>query len=318
MQNLTQLKHFKLVAQFRSFARAAEMANISQPALSNSIRSLERRLGLVLFERSERPVTLTSVGKSILKQVDAVLFEARNLDQLLDNLEAGHGGHIRVGMTAVFSTSLGGPIVAEWHEDHREVKLDLIVGETTDLLGALRDETLDLIVGDKRDLGNEAADLDLVALPPQPGGAFCRAGHPILDIRRPLPEDLARYRFAGTHFPKAVLSSFARFLGPSSRAREPAISIDSHNIAALRDAVAESDLILLTTRAAVRSALARGILRPIPIEIGIAGVWSVATRRGRVNHPAIPALISKIIETSARENEHRLCGNPAPPAVGAP
>ncbi|WP_319825962.1 LysR family transcriptional regulator [Thalassovita sp.] len=306
MQNLTQLNHFKLVAQEGSFARAAELANISQPALSNSIRSLEKRLGMKLFERSERPVPLTSAGRTILSRVEAILFEARNLEQELANLSAGQSGHIRVGMTAVFSTSLGGPIIAEWHDAYPNVKLDLIVAETVDLVTGLRDESLDLIVGDARDLREDVDDLSLTELQPQAGGAFCRNGHPILNIRYPKPADLARYRFAGTHFPAAVTRAFARFLGRDSGSPEPIIAIDSHNIAALRDAVAESDIILLSTPGTVRNALALGLLKQIPIELGIDGVWSIAIRRGRTQHPAVSGLLSKIIETGQREFDDRL------------
>lgn len=306
MQNLSQLQHFKLVAQEGSFARAAALANITQPALSNSIRSLEKRIGFMLFERSERPVRLTSYGKSLLGRVDAVLFEARNLDQMLINLSSGQGGHLCVGMTAVFSTSLGGQIIAEWHENHSNVTLDLAIHETTALIEGLRDEAFDLIVGDARDLRTDVDDLDLIELPPQEGGAFCRAGHPILNIRKPQPADMARYRFAGTHFPHAVTRAFARFLGRETCNDEPIISIDSHNIAALRDAVAESDLILLTTSATVRSALSLGLLKQIPVDLGINGVWSIAKRRNRVLHPAAEKLIHKVVETAKREHDRRL------------
>lgn len=306
MLNLTQLHHFKLVAQEGSFARAADMASITQPALSNSIRSLEKKLGFQLFERSERPIKLTSEARTILAGVDALLFEARNLDQSLDNLVSGKGGHVRLGMTAVYSTSLGGPIIAEWHNAHPNVKLDLVVQETPDLLEGLRDETFDLIVGDARDLRGDTDDLELVHLPTQSGGAFCRAGHPILDIRRPQPSDLARYHFAGTHFPTEVVKVFTRFLGRQRHGLDPVISIDSHNIAALRDAVAESDLILLTTPGTVRNQLALGILRQIPINLGIDGMWSVVTQHGRVLHPAVPELIAKIIEIGKRDHDHRL------------
>ncbi|MCB1361789.1 MAG: LysR family transcriptional regulator [Rhodobacter sp.] len=310
MFNLTQLHHFSLVAQERSFARAAELANISQPALSNSIRSLERRLGLTLFERSERPVRLTSAARGILDRVDAVLFEARNLERYLDNLESGESGHIRIGMTAVFSTSLGGPILADWHRDHPKVKLDLIVNETTALIQRLRAEDLDLIVGDARDLRSDVDDMDLTELPPQPGGAFCRAGHPLLDIAAPGPADLCRYRFAATHFPAAVERAFLRFLGSDAPPSDPVIAIDSHNIAALRDAVAESDLILLTTFGTVRSVLAQGLLRHIPLDLGIQGVWSIATLRGRVPHPALAHMRDKILTVAQR--------NQAPVPPGTP
>lgn len=306
MQNLTQLKHFKLVAQERSFARAAELANISQPALSNSIKSLERRLDLDLFERSERPVRLTAAGRSILGRVEAILFETRNLDQELANLSSGQGGHIRAGMTTVFSTSLGGPIVAEWHDAHPNVKLDMIVSETTELVAGLRDESLDVIVGDARDLREGVDDLELIELPPQKGGAFCRAGHPILNIRRPQPSDLALYRFAGTHFPDAVIRAFSRFVGRENRPDAPIIAVDSHNISILRDAVIESDLILLTTRGTVRNALVLGILKQIPVDLAIYGEWYIAQRKGRVQHPAVLALVNKIIETAHREHDSRL------------
>lgn len=306
MLNLAQLHHFKLVAQEGSFARAAELANITQPALSNSIRSLEKKIGLQLFERSARPIRLTSEAKSILPRVDAVLFEARNLDQSLENLVSGQSGHVRLGMTAVFSTSLGGPIIAEWHNAHPNVKLDLVVLETPALLEGLRDETFDLIVGDARDLQANTDDLKLVELPAQSGGAFCRAGHPILDICRPQPADLTHYRFAGTHFPADVAKGITEFIGQERIGLDPIVSIDSHNIAALRDAVAESDLILLTTPGTVRNALALGILRQIPIDLGIDGVWSVVTCHGRVLHPAVPQLIAKIVEIGKRDHDRRL------------
>jgi DNA-binding transcriptional LysR family regulator len=306
MLNLTQLYHFKLVAQEGSFARASTLANITQPALSNSIRSLEKRLGLQLFERSERPIRLTPEARGILPRVDAVLFEARNLDQSLSNLILGQSGHIRLGMTAVYSTSLGGPIIAEWHNAHPNVKLDIVVHETPALLEGLRDEMLDLIVGDSRDLQTDTDDLKLVDLPAQSGGAFCRAGHPILDIRHPQPADLARYRFAGTHFPADVVKDFAEFLGRERTGLDPVVSIDSHNIAALRDAVAESDLILLTTPGTVRNALALGILRQIPIDLGIDGMWCVVTRHGRVLHPGVPQLVAKIVEIGKRDHDRRL------------
>ncbi|MCV6822932.1 MULTISPECIES: LysR family transcriptional regulator [Halocynthiibacter] len=307
MLNLAQLHHFKLVAQTGSFARAAEHANITQPALSNSIRSLEAKLGFTLFERSERPIALTPMARNILHRVDALMFEARNLDQALGNLASGQGGHIRLGMTAVYSTALGGPIVAEFHNAHPHIKLDLVMQETNALVDGLHDESLDLIVGETRELPIDQSDtLDITELFAQPGGAFCRAGHPILSIRQPKPVDLARYRFAGTHFPSEVEYAFGCFIGRDPNDTEPMISIDSHNIAALRDAAVESNLILLTTRGTVRNALALGVLKQIPIELGINGHWSLALRRGRVVHPAVPKLIQKIIEISKRDHDQRV------------
>ncbi|SFM53855.1 LysR family transcriptional regulator [Shimia aestuarii] len=314
MQNLTQLHHFKLVAQEGSFARAAELAHITQPALSNSIRSLETRLGMTLFERSERPVRLTAAGRNIIARVEAILFQSRNLEQTLANLNAGTGGHIRLGVPPVFSTALAGPIIAEWHNAFPNVTLDMIVRETVELKPTLRDEMCDVIVGDMRDMRSHVEDMDLVELSPQSGGAYCRPGHPILTIRNPLPRDLSRYKLAGPQFPEDVLRDLAKFLGIEWNGAEPLIAVTSHNIAALRDAVAESDLVLLTTAGTVRNQVSLGILKKIPIDIGVSGVWTVATLKGKVHHPAVPRLIDKIVDISRREHENRIAATRLPSA----
>lgn len=304
MQNINQLRHFQLVAREGSFARASELANITQPALSNSIRSLEEKLGFELVERSARPVGLTPMGQAILPRIDALLFEARNLAQEVENLSTGTGGHVRVGMTATTSTSLGGPIVAEWHQAHPGVSLELVIGQTTALLPGLHEERYDLIVGDTRDLPRHSRELDLVALPSQAGGAYCRTGHPILSIPHPVPADLARYRFAATQFPEEVREAVLEYIGLSGG--DSHFAVDSNNIALLRDAVVESDLILLTTGACVRNELALGVLRRVPIDFDVRGDWAIATLRNRVAHPAVPALARKIREISERVRDRRL------------
>ncbi|RFP86322.1 LysR family transcriptional regulator [Rhodobacteraceae bacterium 63075] len=290
--NLSRLQHFRLVAQERSFARAAELANITQPALSNSIRALEEELGFKLFERSERPIRLTALGREILPRVEAVLFEARNLDQELNSLGKGLSGHVRVGMTAVFSTSLGGAIIAAWHRDNPKVKLDLEVQETPRLIVGLEDESLDVIVGHEREVPRRRGDLEVIDLPPQRSGAFCREGHPILELAHPTPSDLARYPFAGTNFPSNVKHALAQLLGKDSE--DATVSIDSNNISALIEAAERSDLILMTSEGAVR----RGELRRIPAKLDIEGRWAIALRKGREAHPAVSDMVAKIMELS--------------------
>ena len=74
------------------------------------MRSLERRLGFQLLERSSRPIVPTPEGRRILPRVEALLFEARNLDQSVQNVTSSQTGHVRLGMTAIYSTSSGGAV----------------------------------------------------------------------------------------------------------------------------------------------------------------------------------------------------------------
>lgn len=67
------LQHFRIVAELEHMTKAAEVLNISQPALSNSIKRLEEELGIQLFNRKGKKIILNEYGKIYLKSVQAAL-----------------------------------------------------------------------------------------------------------------------------------------------------------------------------------------------------------------------------------------------------
>ena len=71
--NRNQLRYFVSAAEHRSFTKAAEQYYISQTAVTQQIQQLEQTLGCELFDRSTRPVSLTSAGKSFLLDAKAIL-----------------------------------------------------------------------------------------------------------------------------------------------------------------------------------------------------------------------------------------------------
>ena len=300
MFSIPQLRHFQLVAREASFSRAAEVSNITQSALSNSIRGLEEKLGFDVFERSHRPVTLTALGSSFLEQVDRLLFEARNVEAEARNLRSGVAGSVRVGMSAVMSASFGGQILAAWHEAYPQVHIDFLARPTPELLKRLYEENLDFIVGDQRELPRRSNDLEMLSMPRQRGGAFCRPDHPILSIKDLRFADLMEYRFAGTHFPDEVKAAFYGQVGPEAE-KHNLIKVDSQDVSTLRDAAASSDLIILTTAACVRNEIAYGVLKEIPLKMTAHGEWSIVRLIHRVMHPAVPKMIDMALEIAERE-----------------
>ncbi|WP_438985274.1 LysR family transcriptional regulator [Aequoribacter sp.] len=297
MFNLNQLNHFRLVTETGNFASAARRAHITQPALSNSIRTLEEHIGVQLFDRSERPIRVTPAGRDLLVRVDVLLAEAKNLKKEIGYLVQGLAGELRIGMTAHSAASIGGAILGKWLTENGRVRADVSVASTSVLLDLLRKEKLDLIIGDGRDLPTRSSEFEMASIPPQQGRVFCRAGHPVLDLPKLSFQDLLPYRFAGAHFPTIMIDHLADLFGLRSR-DDIELAIESDNIAIVRDAVIHSDLMLLTLPSCVSNELAAKLIVELPIELGTPANWQTVTLKNAIAHPAIASLKTAIIQVT--------------------
>lgn len=79
---LQDLRYLVAVAELGHFGRAAEKCFVAQPTLSAGIKRLEQQIGVTLFERTRRRVSLTEVGRILADQARVVLEEARKLEEL--------------------------------------------------------------------------------------------------------------------------------------------------------------------------------------------------------------------------------------------
>ena len=75
---LRQLRYFVEAARVGHFARAAQRLRVAQPSLSQQIKSLERDLGIELFDRSGRRAVLTQAGEALLVRAERILAEAQH------------------------------------------------------------------------------------------------------------------------------------------------------------------------------------------------------------------------------------------------
>ena len=78
---LKQLRYMLAVAQYKSINEAAKKCFISQPSLSNAIKDLEEEIGLELFIRTAKGITLTAEGSEFLKYAQQVIEQAELLEQ---------------------------------------------------------------------------------------------------------------------------------------------------------------------------------------------------------------------------------------------
>lgn len=96
--NIQHLQYFEALYRHRKFISAAEELNISQPALSTQIKSLEEYLGFTLFERTTREMTPTESATTLYHYVSKLLLDYNNLDKEIEEIKQFGSGIIHIGM----------------------------------------------------------------------------------------------------------------------------------------------------------------------------------------------------------------------------
>src|SRR4051794_10741613 len=127
---LRHLRYFVTLADDLHFGRAAERLFISQPALSQQIRSLEGELGLTLLERDRRGVRLTPEGELFLIEAKAVIRQADRALEVARALGQGASGRLRLSYVVTMSGGLPELIVSEYRRRCPGVEITAESGST--------------------------------------------------------------------------------------------------------------------------------------------------------------------------------------------
>jgi DNA-binding transcriptional LysR family regulator len=141
---LRQLRDFVILAEELNFRRAAERLFISQPSLSHQIALLEANLGIRLFRRDRRGVSLTTEGKAILEDARRLLAESEAIANKAHQLAEVDAATLRVGYPEFANRTVIPQILASFRQRHPGVRLQLSEGYSRKLVKDLRDAGLDL------------------------------------------------------------------------------------------------------------------------------------------------------------------------------
>jgi DNA-binding transcriptional LysR family regulator len=176
--SLKQLQCFVAVAEELNFRRAAERLFMTQPPLSRQIKSLEEKLGLVLFERSRSGVHLTRFGDQFLLKARALLRQSEELASDVAGFAPRATTLLRVGVTTVLNPEIFATVGPRFEEHYPGCRVEL---------------KRQLSARCVRDVGRGALDVALVGLPSNIGGLPCRrlSDDPIL-VAMPAAHRLAQ------------------------------------------------------------------------------------------------------------------------------
>jgi DNA-binding transcriptional LysR family regulator len=128
--NLHHLAIFKVIAETGSITAAAQRMHISQPALSRELKSLEDRLGLILFERLPRGMLLTHAGE-VLCDYATRLFDISNTAELvMREMADARQGLLSIGASNTIGTYLLPPLLAAFRKSNPDINISMFVGNT--------------------------------------------------------------------------------------------------------------------------------------------------------------------------------------------
>ena len=142
--HLQQLAYVRALERWGTATEAARRLQVSQPALSQSLSQLERRLGVPLLERDGRRRQLTEAGREVARFAGETLARAGALRDWLDAYAEGRAGTLRVGMIDAASLYALPSAIRAFRETHPEVQLELVVDRSGVLLERLGRFELDL------------------------------------------------------------------------------------------------------------------------------------------------------------------------------
>ncbi|HEV2610966.1 MAG TPA: LysR substrate-binding domain-containing protein [Noviherbaspirillum sp.] len=122
---LRQLRYFIAVAEENHFGRAAARLHMTQPPLSQTIQALEATLGVPLFARTKRSVSLTPAGAALLPEARRILQQATALPDLARRAASGESGLLSLSFVSTADYSLLPPLLREFREHHPQVQINL-------------------------------------------------------------------------------------------------------------------------------------------------------------------------------------------------
>lgn len=139
----SQLQYFQTVAQLQHFTQAAEVLSISQPALSRSIARLEEELGVPLFERQGRTVSLNTYGQIFLKRANRALQEIELGKHELQNLLDPWRGNVSLGFIHSQGSNLVPDLIGSFRRNFPQIHFNLYQNVTNLLLDKLEAGEID-------------------------------------------------------------------------------------------------------------------------------------------------------------------------------
>ena len=294
--DLRQFSHLAALADHRNFVRAAAAVNLSQPALSRSIQTLERDLGCTLVERSSREFCLTAQGQLVLTHARRLLAGSQ---ALLNELEQYNGltcGELHFGSGPYPAQVLVPEALATFISRYPAIRIRLQQADWRQLGDLLNEQQIEFLVADSRDFVTDAK-CQVQLLRPRHGRFFCRRDHPLASRKGLKLSALLDFPIVATRLPPRISKTLADVQG----VEDFAISVECVQFDAVYRVVRRSDAIGIATMEALSDLVQQDAISLLDVidvsadDLGLNVHYGVVSRAGHSLTPAAQAMIAALV-----------------------
>ena len=297
--DLRHLRHFVAVFERKSLSKAADAIPLSQPALTRSVKTLEDRLGVELFQRHARGATPTPAGERLYHHAKSILAECARAQRDALQPVGEIAGVVSIGIGALFATRIFDDMIGRFCRKHPKMRVEVHQGYFEELINLL-------------DLGQiEVAfvNFPLLSLPESmefepllaiQTSVFASREHVMAKRPRPRMVDLRDYLWASVNQPHAVEVLDTLFMAEGVAAPRPAVQANSLSL--IKSLILSAKFIGLLPDHLFTRELAQGeVIRLNLPATPVARSAGLITRKEAFHRPVADALAEEIRQTVVHE-----------------
>ncbi|NKC52159.1 LysR family transcriptional regulator [Ochrobactrum cytisi] len=304
---IRQLRHFATVSRPASFSAAAKELNLTQPALSKSIRVLEENIGAPLFERGPNGVQLTVFGERLKNYADLLLSLANEAIDEIDALRGVRKGSLRVGCVAAVLRAIMPSAVLSFQERHPAIDIVVSEGLNDTLIDLLHSGRLDLAVT-LRPSGILNPDLEYINLLEEPLLPVCSRTHPLSGLSTVSLSDLSPFGWVVPPRPDPDrLRLDALFV--NAGLPKPRMAVETTSVVFQSSMLNATENLSYLTESSLRAQMHSGAaLAALPLNVPTWMRTTCATyRRQSVARPTVNAFLRHCAEICAMMKSRETC-----------
>ncbi len=289
-----QLLVFVTATDLKSFSRAAEQLYMTQPAVSQHVQSLERRLGVPLMERNNKRIRLTKAGEIVYAHGRDILHLYHQMQRYVDDLANREIGNLSIGASYTFGEYVLPRVIAHFCERYPAIIPTVAITNTREIVARVADGDLDVGVIEGQ---HDNDRVDTIPIATDTVVMVAAAAHPLAAHRTGVvPASAAGaslwiVRETGSGTREVTQRAFA------TCGITPSALLEFGSTQAVKEAVEAGLGLSVLSRWAIRKELALGTLRTIHMEgMPITRSFSLVLRKSRF-HTKAAELFSDLLQS---------------------